>query len=410
MTHAADSLRAALKAYATLARVLDRVRDGLDTLADGVNSGALDPVTWHNETVQLLRVGYTAAYLDGRGDTTLSPGAQRLLARLVADQVGYLNGFLDQVEADGWSDARDRARLRMYGASVRQAYERGATFGLPLPTVPGAGSTRCLTNCKCRLRIRWLDEEELDADVFWMLGKAEHCPDCVTLSKQWAPLRIRGGEVARSTVKHGNHNQASHGRKGRGGQASRAAYQKARAGGATPTEARQQARDVMDTYRARQRIANIDKQLDGRVSEGQRASLLAERERHQADIITRANRTPQAGQFRQNEFAATVQGRGQQAKPTAKPAKGRQGDESRAYGADPNQHYTLQHRLVDMDEIQASNTATGAINERYDPRLQPRDRSRAASQAQAKAQEAHKCQGLSSPRSSPRCSPSSPAK
>lgn len=197
MTTAAHSLRAALKAYATLSRVLDRVRDGLDTLSDGVNSGALDPVAWHNEVVQLLRVGYTAAYLDGRGDTALSPGAQRLLARMVAEQVDYLNGFLDQVEADGWSDARDRARLRMYGASVRQAYERGATFGLPLGQVPGDGKTKCLTQCKCRLRIKWIDEEELDADVYWELGKAEHCPDCVSLSQEWAPLRIRGGEVVR---------------------------------------------------------------------------------------------------------------------------------------------------------------------------------------------------------------------
>lgn len=185
------------KAYATLGRVLDRVRDGLDELSDAINAGLIDPVAWHNEAVELLRVGYTAAYLDGRGERELSPGAQRLIARLVAEQVDYLNGFLDQVERDGWNDARDRPRLRMYGASVRQAYERGATFGLPLPTVPGAGATRCLTNCKCRLRIRWLDEEELDADVFWLLGRAEHCPDCVSLSQEWAPLRIRGGEVVR---------------------------------------------------------------------------------------------------------------------------------------------------------------------------------------------------------------------
>ena len=42
----------------------------------------------------------------------------------------------------------------------------------------------------------------------------------------------------------------------------------------------------------------------------------------------------------------------------------------------------MRHKLVDMDEIHASNTQNGAINPHYDPRLQPRDRSRAASQAQ----------------------------
>jgi hypothetical protein len=55
---------------------------------------------------------------------------------------------------------------------------------------------------------------------------------------------------------------------------------------------------------------------------------------------------------------------------------------TRAYGTDPNTSYELRHRLVDMSEIQASNTAGGAINPSYDPRLQPRDRSRQASQAQ----------------------------
>ena len=58
------------------------------------------------------------------------------------------------------------------------------------------------------------------------------------------------------------------------------------------------------------------------------------------------------------------------------------GSETKAYGADPNTSYQLRHELVDMDAIQASNTAGGGINPKYDPTLQPRDRSRASSQAQ----------------------------
>lgn len=189
------ALRAALKTYATLTRLLRRVAEGADELSDGINAGQVQPVAWHNDMVDVLRVGYTAAYLDGRGATELTPGAEKLLARLVGGQVDYLNGFLDEVERDGWNDATMRPRARMYAASVRQAYERGATFGLPLDQVPGDGKTRCLTNCRCRLRIRWLDEEDLDADVAWELADAEHCEDCVRLSRAWAPLRIRGGEI-----------------------------------------------------------------------------------------------------------------------------------------------------------------------------------------------------------------------
>lgn len=58
------------------------------------------------------------------------------------------------------------------------------------------------------------------------------------------------------------------------------------------------------------------------------------------------------------------------------------GNTTKAYGADPNTSYSMRHELVDMDSIQASNTASGAINPKYDPSLQPRDRSRASSQAQ----------------------------
>jgi SPP1 gp7 family putative phage head morphogenesis protein len=63
-------------------------------------------------------------------------------------------------------------------------------------------------------------------------------------------------------------------------------------------------------------------------------------------------------------------------------ASGRLGSVSQAYGTDPNSSYQMQHRLVDLSEIHASNTASGGINPDYDPRLQPRDRSRSASQAQ----------------------------
>jgi len=66
-----------------------------------------------------------------------------------------------------------------------------------------------------------------------------------------------------------------------------------------------------------------------------------------------------------------------------KPAHGQTvGATTKAYGNDPNQSYTMRHELVDMGDIQASNTANGGINPKYDASLQPRDRSRSSSQAQ----------------------------
>lgn len=184
------------KTTQTLRRLIGTLREAADELSDGINAGILDPVTWHNELVELLRVGYTAAYIDAAGRETLTPFEQRQIARQVAGQVEYLNGFLDQIEADGWNEGM-RARVHMYTNSARQGYALGQAGGLDLPQLPGDGRTRCLTNCKCSIRVRWLDQAVGDADVYWVLGAAEHCSDCKRLARTWRPLRMRGGEVQR---------------------------------------------------------------------------------------------------------------------------------------------------------------------------------------------------------------------
>jgi hypothetical protein len=186
--------RVVLKADEPAKRLVARLIEELDTLADGINSGALSPVEWHNAVANALLRGHVAAYMEGRDVDDLAPGARKAIGKLVGGQVEYLNKFLDQVEADGWQDGRDRARSAMYARNLVASYERGKTFGLDLPAYPGDGSTQCMTNCKCSWRIKWIDQEELDADCYWDMGSAEHCEDCVKRARQWAPLRIRGGE------------------------------------------------------------------------------------------------------------------------------------------------------------------------------------------------------------------------
>jgi hypothetical protein len=64
---------------------------------------------------------------------------------------------------------------------------------IKLPQVPRDGQTRCRTNCRCRLEIAY----ERDADgaivavlVWWKLSPAEHCEDCLALSREWNPRRF----------------------------------------------------------------------------------------------------------------------------------------------------------------------------------------------------------------------------
>jgi 2'-5' RNA ligase len=172
--------------------------------------------------------------------------------------------------------------------------------------------------------------------------------------------------------KHGKHNQATHGRKGRAGRAGASAYQAARASGAGHSEARAAGRQATTAERAAERAERA-------ASRTSRLQTQAERARRAAasDQVTPAQRAKLLDKADRLEARA----RGETVGPRAKPAKA-DGDPTRAYGADPNQSYQLQHRVVDMADLKASNLANGAINPAYDPALQPRDRSRAASQAQ----------------------------
>lgn len=55
---------------------------------------------------------------------------------------------------------------------------------------------------------------------------------------------------------------------------------------------------------------------------------------------------------------------------------------TQAFGTDPNKRYEFKYKVVDLNDLVASNTSTGAINPKYAKELQPRDRSRVASQQQ----------------------------
>lgn len=175
-------------------RVLARVLEGIDELADGLNSGALSVAEWREAMADLLAVGHIAGWQEGRDQNDLGRLAREAINRELREQARYLNRFAAEVDARGWDDRRDRARAALYAGAIKSTYWRGATFGLSLPRYPGDGGTACMGNCKCRLRVVWLDEEELDADVYWEMGGAErHCRDCPRLAAAWAPLRIRGG-------------------------------------------------------------------------------------------------------------------------------------------------------------------------------------------------------------------------
>lgn len=184
-----------------MAKSLEEVQaatiDGIDTLMDGLTSGMLTPAQWREQMGELLLVGHTAAYMAGTGSAKMTPQALELIAERYNTQLDYLDRFANDIErGDIEADAnRWRARARLYAAAMRASYSRGKTAGYRLPAYPGDGSTECLVNCKCEWRIVTRDREGDNADAYWRLGQAEHCPTCERRARQWNPLRIRNGEV-----------------------------------------------------------------------------------------------------------------------------------------------------------------------------------------------------------------------
>lgn len=179
---------------ATLRRLLASVLDGVDTAVQGIRDGALTPDRFQAEMARRLFEGHVAAYLAGRGVTELTPQAEKMVKQAVIEQLKYLDAFADTIAAEGWRDALG-ARAQLYASSLKATWYKAKAFGLDMPFYPGDGSTPCKGNCRCTIEITWLDEEELDADVYWRMHASEHCDGCVQRSAD-SPYRFRGGERA----------------------------------------------------------------------------------------------------------------------------------------------------------------------------------------------------------------------
>ena len=111
------------------------------------------------------------------------------------------------------------------------------------------------------------------------------------------------------------------------------------------------------------------------------AQRLAERERIKLEKAEQAA-AAKAERAAQREAVKAQRLAERAARPKRQRRAKRNTDETYAYGTDPRRSYRFRYRLVDLDDLIASNTDGGGINPAYDASLQPRERSRAASQRQ----------------------------
>ncbi len=169
----------------------------IEALTQDLIDGKMDLTQWVDDMKAELRRGNHEQFVVGKGgDKSLIDRKEYLqLGPELKRQYRYLNNFAADIKqrADsGQSIQFALARSKMYARST-QAMMWRAAIPVKLPRYPRDGQTRCRTNCKCYLTYEYERDEDGKITavlVTWNLVPAEHCEDCIDLSREWNPKRF----------------------------------------------------------------------------------------------------------------------------------------------------------------------------------------------------------------------------
>lgn len=176
-----------------LDKLISRLSILIGTATTALEEDMSRATEWYDEIARQLRRYSIAGFLGGAAAQSLSADAQRAVAADMRTQLDFLRQFKAEIQAADQWQAGWNARAEMYARSIQVPYWRGKTKMLPLPAMPGDGTTACLTNCKCAWSVTELDSEN-NYDAYWVYGATErHCQSCRERESQWSPLRIRNG-------------------------------------------------------------------------------------------------------------------------------------------------------------------------------------------------------------------------
>lgn len=171
--------------------VIAHSKERTNALAKQLANGDINLNQWILGMRQEVKDSFINQYMlahGGRNSMTQADWGK--VGQMVKTQYQHLDQFAADIAIGRYTEAGVAARARMYAESSSQAFEQAkvAARGMPeLPTVPGAGATRCLSNCRCFLKI---DEKDDAWNVYWSLSASEHCADCLQLNSTWNPLVI----------------------------------------------------------------------------------------------------------------------------------------------------------------------------------------------------------------------------
>ncbi|MFA7386075.1 MAG: hypothetical protein WCZ87_00285 [Thiohalobacteraceae bacterium] len=184
-----------IRRYSNALRLMSERR--IEGLTRDLTDGKMTVAQWQEAMKAELRRGNHEQFVVGKGGVRSQINRREYLqlGPELKRQYRYLDRFAAQIQARAEAGkpitfAMERAKL--YARSTQASMWRSAV-PVKLPQAPRDGKTRCRTNCKCRLQF---DYERGDAGqviavlVYWKLRPAEHCDDCIRLSREWNPKRF----------------------------------------------------------------------------------------------------------------------------------------------------------------------------------------------------------------------------
>lgn len=166
----------------------------MQALSNDLLHGTLSLDDWQTRMQDAIRLAYLHQAVAGTTDDDareLTSADYRRIEADIARQYEFLHKFAGDIEQaviePGASLDFVPSRAAMYAGSSESEYWRQAT-DVELPAMPRDGSTRCLGNCQCS----WDLQHDADGNVLatWVLGDADHCPDCEQRAEEWNPLVI----------------------------------------------------------------------------------------------------------------------------------------------------------------------------------------------------------------------------
>jgi hypothetical protein len=186
----------------TLDRLIGLALVSIEGATAGIErGGSLE--RWYRDMERIITTQQTAAYIAATAErlrvppdspllsrSRLSRAEKQDIARSVENQLRYLRGFRQAIEAGELTPAQLAARANMYATGARTFYNemRWGDWEIPRELLPGMQT--CMGRCRCSVSVT--DNGDGTGVLLRVMGGTEnHCEECPPLAGEHPVRRKR---------------------------------------------------------------------------------------------------------------------------------------------------------------------------------------------------------------------------